>query len=145
MASTAVFAGAAALYVMPLLPTLDPKALLVPILLLHAQRHIGLMFLAPGAVRPGMPRAFAESAAWGDVVTALLAAAALVLVLRGSGAAVPALWIFNVVGTFDLVRAIVLATRHRAAAFMGATYWLPAMAVPLLLVTHGLVFAELLR
>ena len=54
-------------------------------------------------------------------------------------------WIFNVVGTVDLLAAIVLATTYRTAAFMGPAYWIPAFWVPALLVTHYLVFVILIR
>jgi hypothetical protein len=47
--STLIFWVAAKLYVLPTLETLKPQTILLPILLLHAFRHLGLMFLAPGA------------------------------------------------------------------------------------------------
>jgi hypothetical protein len=47
--STLVFWIAAKLYLLPRLPTLEPRTVLLPILLLHSFRHLGLMFLAPGA------------------------------------------------------------------------------------------------
>jgi len=53
--STFVFWVAAWIYVLPKLPRLDPQAVLLPILLLHAFRHLGLMFLAPGATYAGIP------------------------------------------------------------------------------------------
>src|SRR5918996_488808 len=57
--STIVFAIAAKLYLIPELARLEPRAVVLPILLLHALRHLGLMFLAPGAVDPGIPKQFA--------------------------------------------------------------------------------------
>jgi hypothetical protein len=53
--STIVFALAAQLYLIPMLPSLEPRFVVLPILLLHALRHLGLMFLAPGATLPGLP------------------------------------------------------------------------------------------
>jgi hypothetical protein len=57
--STIVFAIAAKLYLIPQLAWVEPRAVVLPILLLHALRHLGLMFLAPGAVEPGIPKQFA--------------------------------------------------------------------------------------
>ena len=54
-------------------------------------------------------------------------------------------WVFNVVGSFDLISAITLATAYNAAPFMGPAYWIPAFWVPALLVTHYLTFLVLLR
>jgi hypothetical protein len=61
---------AARLYLLPRLAELEPRAVLVPILLLHATRHLGLMFLAPGATYPGLPPQFALPAALGDFLAA---------------------------------------------------------------------------
>jgi hypothetical protein len=55
MFSTFVFAVAAKLYLIPMLPRLGPRSVVLPILLLHATRHLGLVFLAPGGVFPGLP------------------------------------------------------------------------------------------
>ena len=130
--STFVFWVAARIYV---LPKLRPEVVLVPILLLHSFRHLGLMFLAPGAVYPGIPAQFAYPAAFGDLLTAALAMTAI---LTGTPRAL--VWTFNVVGTLDLLAAITLATIYGAPDFMGAAYWIPAFWVPALLVTHYLTF-----
>ena len=94
--STLVFAIIAALYVLPKLPKLEPKSVVLPILLLHAFRHLGLMFLAPGATYPGIPAPFAYSAAFGDLVAAVLALIAIVGILRMSRFARPLVALFNV-------------------------------------------------
>jgi hypothetical protein len=52
-------------------------------------------------------------------------------------------WVFNVVGTVDLLLAITLATVYGAPAFMGPAYWIPAFWVPALLATHYLTFVVL--
>src|SRR5215510_11569154 len=44
--STFVFWVAAKLYVLPKLKDYEPRTILLPILLLHSMRHLGLMFLA---------------------------------------------------------------------------------------------------
>lgn len=141
--STLVFWIAARLYVLPRLDELGPRTVLLPILLLHSFRHLGLMFLAPGATYPGMPSQFAYPAAFGDLLAALLALAAIPAVARNAGGARPLVWIFNVVGSVDLLAAIALATRHGAAPHMGPAYWIPAFWVPALLVTHYITFAVL--
>jgi hypothetical protein len=143
--STLVFGIAAKLYLMPRLRELVPSSVVLPILLLHALRHLGLMFLAPGAVYPGMPQGFAFPAAVGDLLAAVLALSAVPAVVGGSRLARPLVGLFNVVGTLDLVAAIALATAHGAAPYMAAAYWIPAFWVPALLVTHYVVFVLLGR
>jgi hypothetical protein len=49
VANTAIFYVAARLYLLPLVPRVRPQQILVPILLLHSMRHLGLMFLTRGA------------------------------------------------------------------------------------------------
>ncbi|HEV8329858.1 MAG TPA: hypothetical protein VGQ22_00435 [Steroidobacteraceae bacterium] len=143
--STLVFGIAAKVYLLPRLHQLSPQAVLVPILLLHALRHLGLMFLAPGAVYPGLAPQFAYPAAFGDLLAAILAVLAIPLVVTNARLARPAVWIFNIEGTLDLLLAIVLATVHDASVRMGAAYWIPAFWVPALLVTHYVTFVVLLR
>ena len=145
VSSTFIFWVAARIYLLPKLPELEPRAVLLPILLLHSFRHLGLMFLAPGAVYAGMPAQFAYPAALGDLVAAALALAAIPAVATRSRIARPLVWIFNVEGSVDLIAAIALATNYDAAPHMGPAYWIPAFWVPALLVTHYITFVVLLR
>ncbi len=141
----AIFLTALRIYVWPRLATLSPVTLLTPILLLHAGRELGLMFLFEGATKPGMPAAFAVPAAWGDLAAAVLAVIALRAVRTGAASARTWVWVFNLFGTADLLNAIAMAVIHQSAPYLGAAYWIPAFWVPLLLATHTLVFVYLLR
>ena len=143
--STFVFWVAARIYVLPRLSQFQPQAVLLPILLLHAFRHLGLMFLAPGATYAGIPPQFAYPAAFGDLVAALLALAAILALLKNERSAKALVWVFNVEGSVDLMMAIALATAFDAAPLMGPAYWIPAFWVPALLVTHYLTFVILLK
>ena len=138
--STFVFWVAARIYILPKLPELRPQSVLVPILLLHSFRQLGLMFLAPGAIYAGMPLQFAYPAAFGDLLAALLALAAILAVVRNAAISRLVVWLFNVEGTVDLLAAITLATVYDASPYMGAAYWIPAFWVPALLVTHYITF-----
>ena len=143
--STLVFWIGARLYVLPRLPVLRPRTVLLPILLLHSLRHLGLMFLASGATYPGMPLEFAQPAAWGDLLAAVLALAAIPAVATEARVGRLLVWLFNVEGTVDLLTATTLAAIYNAAPHMGAAYWLPAFWVPALLVTHYVTFVVLCR
>jgi len=145
VANTAIFYVAARLYLFPLISRVRPQQILVPILLLHSTRHLGMMFLTRGATFPGLPSEFAYPAAFGDLITAVLAFLAIPLVLRGSVLAKPMVWLFNIFGTIDLLTAITLATIYNAPMAMGPAYWIPAVAVPLLLVAHYVTFILLWR
>lgn len=141
--SSFVFWLAAKIYILPKLHELRPQTVLLPILLLHSFRHLGLMFLTPGATYAGIPSQFTYPAAFGDLLVALLALAAIPAVARNARAGRLLVWIFNVEGTLDLIAAIALATLYGAPPYMGPAYWIPAFWVPALLVTHYITFVVL--
>lgn len=87
----------------------------------------------------------ANPAAYGDFATGLLAILALVALRSRWGAALPLVWLFNVVGTVDLLHAVFRGLSVGAQENMGAAWYIPTFIVPALLVTHFMVFARLLR
>lgn len=143
--TTVVFYAAVRLYLIPRLGTLTTRSVLLPILLLHSLRHLGLMFLTRGATYEGMPQEFAWPAAVGDLLTSILAFCSIPAVAGGWRSARLLVWLFNIVGTLDLISAITLATVYEAQVYMGPAYWIPAFWVPSLLVTHYVTFIVIRR
>ncbi len=125
-----------------ILPALQNRArsdALRPLLILHSFRFIGLAFLVPGVVAPDLPAAFAASAAYGDIVAAILAL--LSLALLGSRPGTVVVWIFNIWGSDDLLNAFYQGNASGLlAGQLGAAYFIATVIVPLLLVTHALMF-----
>lgn len=116
------------------------------ILFLHSFRFVGLAFLVPGVVSPSLPSSFAGPAAYGDLVTALLALLSIATLERRLG--VVLIWAFNLLGTADLLRAFYEGNRtamRLAPGLQGAAYFIATVLVPLLLITHGIVFRLLLQ
>ena len=133
-----------ALYIWPELQVRSRKEALRPLLVLHGFRFIGLSFLVPGVVSPDLPIAFARDAAYGDIVSAILALAALATLRSGVGIALA--WTFNLWGSFDLLNAFYQANAAGLSpGQLGAAYFIPTAIVPLLLITHGLMFRVLLQ
>ena len=131
-------------YIWPELRLRQRAEALRPLLILHSFRFIGLAFLVPGVVSPDLPAAFAHSAAYGDIIAAILAL--LSLLLLPSGAGVAAAWIFSLWGFADIVNAFYQANHAGLlAGQLGAAFFLPTLIVPLLLITHGLGFRILLQ
>jgi len=97
--STLIFWIGSRIYILPRLHELAPRTVLLPVLLLHAFRHLGLMFLAPGATYPGIPPQFAYPAALGDLVAAVLAVVAIPPVATQARSARFLVWLFNIEGT----------------------------------------------
>ena len=131
-------------YVMPVLRSLPRARALVPLLLLHSTRFIGLAFLIPGVTAEALDPRFANPAAYGDLLAALLALLAVFVLRQGWSAAVPLVWVFNVEGTLDLVNAVTQGLPYTDSGGMGATYFIPTVVVPALLVSHVMVFIILL-
>jgi hypothetical protein len=142
--SGVVWGTVTARYVWPVLRPRQRTDALRPLLILHSFRFIGLAFLIPGVVSPDLPRAFATSAAVGDIVAATLAV--LSLLFLGGGTGVFIAWIFSVWGSVDLLNAFYQANATGLApGQLGAAYFIPTVIVPLLLITHGLAFRILLQ
>jgi hypothetical protein len=124
---------------------LRPRAeALEPLLILHSFRFEGLTFLVPGVVSSDLPPAFAHSAGYGDLIAAALALLSLLSLRHKVGIVV--VWIFNIWGTADLLNAFYQANHAGLlAGQLGAAYFIPIFLVPLLLLTHGLIFRILLQ
>jgi hypothetical protein len=131
-------------YIWPKLRLLRRAEALRPVLILHSFRFVGLAFLVPGVVSPELPSTFAYSAGYGDFVAAALALLSLASLRRRGGIVIA--WIFNLWGSADLLNAFYQANdAGLIAGQLGATYFFPTLIVPLLLITHGLVFRILLQ
>ena len=131
-------------YIWPELRLRPRVEALRPLLILHSFRFIGLAFIIPGVVSTDVPAAFAYSAAYGDIIAAMLSL--LSLLLLPSSAGVAAAWIFNLLGSADLLNVFYQGNRTGLlAGQLGAAFFLPTVIVPLLLITHGLAFRILLQ
>jgi hypothetical protein len=129
-------------YAVPWLAEKSLKVALTILLIPHAFRHVGMAFLVPSLNQPSMPTDFATAAAFGDLLSGILALVALIALKGRWGIAIPLVWVFSIVGTFDLANAL---RQDDAILHMGATWFIPTFLVPLLLVTHAMVFTRLLR
>lgn len=145
--SFVAFGLVTSLYIWPRLRILARDDALLPLVLPHTFRFIGLSFLVPGVVSPALPSAFAAPAAYGDLVAAILAIAASVALSRRAPLAILLVWLFNVWGASDLLFAFYqgAVTVQFDARLLGAAFFIPTVVVPPALVTHGLIFWLLVR
>jgi len=133
-------------FVWPRLRVLRRTDALLPLVIPHTFRFLGLSFLIPGVVSPTLSPAFAVPAAYGDFVAAILADVATLALAARASWAIPIVWVFNIWGPIDLLHAIYKGQmRVGDPGALGATFFIPTIVVPLLLVTHGLIFLLLLR
>ena len=133
-------------YIWPRLKSMDQVEAQRAIATLHSFRFFGLVFLVPGVVGPNLPAGFASFAAYWDLATGVLAILALLTVrIR------PLFWLFvvafNLVGVVDLILDYYHATHAGLPALagqLGATYAIPIIYVPLLMISHVVAFYLLL-
>jgi hypothetical protein len=133
-------------YIWPRLKSMDRIEAQRAIATLHSFRFFGLVFILPGVVG-NLPAGFTTFAAYGDFATGLLAMLALLTVrLR------PLFWLFvvafNFVGLADLLVDYYHAVQldlPSIAGQLGASYAIPIIYVPLLMITHVAAFYLLLR
>jgi hypothetical protein len=133
-------------YILPWLRSMERFDAHRAIATLHSFRFFGLVFIVPGVVG-NLPAGFAAGAAYGDFATGVLAMLALATVrIR------PLFWTFvvafNVVGAVDLLVAYynaIMAGLPTIAGELGATYAIPIIYVPILMITHVVALYWLIR
>jgi hypothetical protein len=135
------------IYVRPRFKAMDRFHAQRAIATLHSFRFFGLVFILPGIEGPNLPAGFATFAAYGDFATGVLAMLALLTArIR------PLFWsfvvAFNLVGATDIIvdyyHAIQVGLPAMPGQF-GATYAIPIIYVPLLMITHVIAFYLLAR
>ena len=134
-------------YVWPRLKAMDPVEAQRAIATLHSFRFFGLVFIVPGVVGPNLPADFATFAAYGDFATGVLAILAL-LTVRTCPLFSLFVVAFNLVGAADILIDYYHGNQVDLPALagqLGATYAIPIIYVPLLMITHAVAFYLLLR
>jgi len=137
----------AALYIWPRLKAMRREDALLPLVVPHMFRFVGLSFLVPGVVSPSLSPAFAAPAAYGDLVAAVLAIIATLALAARVAWATAIVWLFNIWGAGDLLNNFyqgVIGVGLEPGT-LGAAYFIPTLVVPPLLVTHAMIFGLLLR
>ena len=134
-------------YALPKLKSMDRFEAQRVIATVHSFRFFGLVFILPGVVGPNLPVGFTTFAAYGDFATGILAILALLTVRVR-----PLFWMFvaafNVVGVTDIIVDYYHATQLNLPAIagqLGATYVIPIIYVPVLMITHFVALYWLVR
>jgi hypothetical protein len=134
-------------YVFPRLKAMERVDAQRVIATLHSFRFFGLVFILPGVVGHNLPAGFATFAAYGDFATGVLALLAL-LTVRIRPLFWPFVVAFNLVGAFDIIVDYYhgsLVGLPALSGELGATYAIPIIYVPVLMITHAIAFYLLLR
>ena len=129
-------------YVAPWLSEKPVQIAFTILVLPHTIRHVGLTFLTPAVVSEAMPSTFATVAGYGDFASGLLAISVLIALHKNWTSTIPLIWVFSIVGSVDLLNAL---RQVEAVPHFGAAGYIPTFLVPVLIVSHFLIFARLLK
>jgi hypothetical protein len=144
--SFVVFGLLAWWYVWPWLRSVDRTTAFTALTFVHALRPIGATVLVASVAGTALPRDFAQAVAYGDLATSVLAVLTLLALRARLGVAIALVWLTNVVGTADLVNALIGGVRNDVSRLgMGSFWYVVTILVPILWITHVLAFALLLR
>lgn len=134
-------------YILPRLRSMSRFSAQRTIATIHSFRFFGLVFILPGIIGPSLPTGFATFAAYGDLAAGVLALLALLTAKIRS-----LFWslvvAFNVVGAADILVDYYHASRlglPLVAGQLGATYIIPVLYVPMLMITHAVAFYWLVQ
>jgi len=133
----------AVVHVAPWLGRRSRRDALLVVVTPHLFRHVGALALFPGI--GAAPAAWSVPLAWGDGITAVLAALTMVALHRSWAFAIPLAWVCNVFGTLDLLHNAENAVALVVAPTLGPIAFVVAFVVPAMLVSHVLVFRVLVR
>jgi hypothetical protein len=127
----------------------------MPLLIAVNAWRVGGAFFLLLAADGRLAGPFPYSAGWGDIITGVLALPAAWLALRQRGEWM--VWAWNIFGALDLVAALTLGVISANGSPLQLIYagvgsegaqvlpWtlIPTVLVPMLLISHGIVFAQL--
>jgi hypothetical protein len=140
----AAWSAIASLFVYPKLRELPEEDALAFCVVPQLFRVLGVGLLVP-ALSPGLPHEFAIPTAIGDSLTAALAMVAVIALRKRWPSARKAAWACNVVGAADLAIALPHAAAIGAANHLATQWYVPTLAVPLMIVSHVMAFRFLLE
>lgn len=144
--STLVYALIFRWFASPWLAAMPARNALVVLLIPHLMRHLGMTFLVTVVASPDVPRGFVSQVAYGDLLAMALALASALALRARAEFAFGLVWVFNIVGSLDLINALYQGLRLDVTRYqVGAVWYIPTFAVPLLLVTHYMIFITLLK
>lgn len=135
----------AAWYIWPRIRNAHAREALIPLIIPHCFRYLGLSFLINGITHGPLDTRFSLPTAYGDLLTALLALISVFALRLNFRYATHLVWLFSVVGIIDFLNAFACGLTFVAPGEFGATYYIPMVVVPPLMVGHFLIVAHLLK
>lgn len=132
-------------YYKPLIYSNSFINLIRPLVIFHAFRFIGLIFLIPTVTTPDLSPVFTIPGAYGDFITSIIAIISLLVLSYNIKYSLPLIWLFNIIGSLDLLNGIFIGATNNIGQTLGSGFYIVAIMVPALLVTHFYIFKLLIN
>ena len=132
-------------YIWPQIKSAAPREALIPLIIPHCFRYLGLSFLIHGVTTAPLDSRFSIPTAYGDLLTAVLALIAIGALKLKSRYAIHFVWAFSLVGIVDFLNAFARGLTFVAPGDFGATYYIPMAVVPPLMISHFLIVVYLMK
>jgi hypothetical protein len=143
-ASFVVFLLLARWHVIPWMRRQSRTAALIPLLWIHAFRHVALQIFSAQHVGFAVSDTARNQIAYGDLTAMALAIAAIAALHRGSRLGIGLAWLLAVETVWDLVNASIAGIRENLfESASGLTWLILTFYVPLLWVSLGLIVWQL--
>jgi hypothetical protein len=144
--SFAACIAAATWHVAPWLLRQSRAGALVPLLWVHAFRHVALQILSAQKSVFHVSDALRDEILYGDLAGMGLALLAIFAIRNGRGAAIPLVWVFVAATAVDLVNGSIGGMREGALGqASGVTWLILTFYVPILYTSLGLIVWQLVR
>jgi len=142
--SFVIFAMIAVWYVVPWLGTQPRAEALVPLLWIHAFRHVALQIFSAQQFGFAVSDSTRDQIAAGDVTGMILAVIAIIALQYRVRLATLLVWVFVAETVFDLVNSTIAGVHEQLfATASGVTWLILTFYVPLLWVSVGLIVWQL--
>ena len=139
-----VWTTIAELFVSPFVQRFEINDKLSIWLLPQLFRVLGVGLLVQN-LAPNLPYSFALPTAIGDAITSLLALISIIALQKKWTSAHSIVLVCNVIGSLDLAIALPHAAVIKAPNYLTAQWYVPAAVVPLMIVSHVLIWRTLFR
>ncbi len=137
-----VWTTIANLFILPVIERLEQNDKLSVWLTPQLFRVLGLGLLVQN-LAPDLPRSFALPTAIGDCLTAFLALISIIALRQRWASAYSFTLACNIVGSIDLAIALPHAAIANAANYLTGQWYIPVVFVPLMIVSHAMIFRTL--
>jgi hypothetical protein len=138
------WATIAKLLVSPVIERFDINDKLAVWLAPQLFRVLGVGLLVQN-LAPDLPQSFALPTAIGDSLTAMAALIAIIALRQRWSSARLFVLVCNIVGSVDLMIALPHAAVIKAAIYLTGQWYVPAAILPLMIVSHVMIWRTLLR